>query len=267
MKLKKRLLPAAIIVIVTFGCILLGRPTRLLFFTALAVVSVLELGPVLGAAELAPSRVIVIACAVGQGVLCWFRVPVMWMAALLALAVFAAFFEGILSPARGARGVIGTVFALLWPTGFYALIQRAAASGVWLPVLIIGILATWACDSMALIGGRLWGKRRLAPAVSPNKTWAGALVGAASSVLAGYLIHLILRGFFPVPAAVCMVTSLVSSTFGQCGDLAASLLKRMAGVKDYGHLMPEHGGIMDKMDSMLFSIPAAWFCLFLFGLC
>ena len=63
-----------------------------------------------------------------------------------------------------------------------------------------------------------------------------------------------------------MAVSLAASSFGQVGDLAASVVKRMAGVKDYGHLMPEHGGIMDKMDSMLFAIPAAYFCLYLFGM-
>ena len=65
---------------------------------------------------------------------------------------------------------------------------------------------------------------------------------------------------------ICMAVTFIASCFGQIGDLAASLFKRMAGVKDYGHLMPEHGGIMDKMDSMLFAIPAAYFGLYLLGL-
>ena len=85
-------------------------------------------------------------------------------------------------------------------------------------------------------------------------------------MLAGFLICLIMKKSCPLPALSCMIVSLIASTFGQIGDLAASLIKRMAGVKDYGHLMPEHGGIMDKMDSMLFSIPAAYLCLILFDL-
>ncbi len=266
MNIKKRLLPAAIIVIVTFGCILLSRPTRVLFFAALGVMSAFELHGVLGKAELPVSRPLLTAYFVGQGLLCFFDAPVLWMVLLLALAAFAAFFEVILAPRLGARQAVGTVFALLWPGGFYAIILHAAASERWLPVLLLGILGTWACDSMALIGGKLCGKHKLAPLVSPNKTWEGAVIGGVCSALAGLLIGLILRPYYPLPLLVCLTTALAASTFGQVGDLAASLLKRLAGVKDYGHLMPEHGGIMDKMDSMLFAIPAAYLCLYVFGL-
>ena len=266
MNIKKRLLPAAIIVIVTIGCILLSRPTRILFFAVLGVMSAFELDHVLNGAELSVSKPLLTAYIVAQALLCFFRVPVLWMAALLALAAFAAFFEVILLPERGAHRTVATVFALLWPCGFYGLVLHAAASDIWLPVLLIGILGTWACDSMALIGGKILGKRKLAPAVSPNKTWEGAITGALSSILAGYLISLVLKSFVQIPALPCMLTALIASSFGQVGDLSASLIKRMAGVKDYGQLMPEHGGIMDKMDSMLFAIPAAYLCLYLFTL-
>jgi phosphatidate cytidylyltransferase len=62
---------------------------------------------------------------------------------------------------------------------------------------------------------------------------------------------------------LCIVTALVASSFGQVGDLAASLLKRMVGIKDYSNLIPGHGGMMDRADSLLFSIPVAWFCLYM----
>lgn len=266
MNIKKRLLPAAIIVIVTFGCILLSRPSRILFFAALGVVSAFEIETVLRRAEAGASTVLLSAYVILQALLCWFSVPVQWMVSLFALTAFAAFFWAILAPERGGKFVIGNLFALSWPFSFYAIVLHAAASDMWLPVLLIGLLSTWACDSMALIGGKLCGRHKLAPQVSPNKTWEGAIIGGLCSVLAGFLIHLLLKSFSPVPAIPCMVISLVASTFGQIGDLAASLIKRMAGVKDYGKLMPEHGGIMDKMDSMLFSIPASYLCLYLFGL-
>ena len=237
----------------------------MLFFVALAVASAFELHSVLKEAELPVSRPLLTAYFIGQALLCYFDVSALWMVALLALAAFAAFFEVILAPQLGARQTVGTVFALLWPGGFYAIVLHAAASERWLPVLLLGILGTWACDSMALIGGKLCGRHKLAPLVSPNKTWEGALIGGACSALAGLLIGLILRPYTPLPSLVCMATALVASSFGQVGDLAASLLKRLAGVKDYGHLMPEHGGIMDKMDSMLFAIPAAYLCLYVFG--
>lgn len=266
MNIKKRLLPAALIVILTVGCTILCRETRLLFFEALAIVSALEIEQVMAAAGRRVSKWLLIVYITLHAAMCLLRLDTVWLVSLFAFAAFGVFFYGILKPEKGAGFVTDSLFALLWPFGFYALVLCAAASEMWLPVLALGVLSSWACDSMALIGGKLCGKHKLAPQVSPNKTWEGALIGAAFSAIAGLLIHLILKSFYPVPALVCMVIALVSSTFGQIGDLAASLIKRMAGVKDYGHLMPEHGGIMDKMDSMLFAIPAAYLMLYVFGL-
>lgn len=265
MNIKKRLLPAALIVLVTGACILLSRPTRVLFFAVLGVMSAFELENVLKEAEVPVSRLLLSVYIAGQGILCWFGVPALWMIVWYVLAVFASMFWGILQPDKGARFAMGNVFALGWPFIFYAIALHAAASDIWLPVLLLAILSSWACDSMALIGGKLLGKHKLSPRVSPNKTWEGAVTGAVFSVLAGYLISLILKSFYPVSAGTCMIVALVASSFGQVGDLAASLIKRLAGVKDYGHLMPEHGGIMDKMDSILFSIAAAYLCLYLAG--
>lgn len=265
MNIKKRLLPAALIVILTVGCTLLSRPTRLLFFTALAVMSAFELQDVLSHADMAVNRFFLAAYAIAQGLLSYFRVSALWMAGLFGLWAFAAICIVILKPSLGAKYAVNHLFALMWPFGFYALVLCAAGSDAWLQTLSIAVLGAWACDSMALIGGKALGKHKLAPEISPNKTWEGSIVGGLSSVLAGWLISLILRNHAPVPAGICMAVTFIASCFGQIGDLAASLFKRMAGVKDYGHLMPEHGGIMDKMDSMLFAIPAAYIGLVVFG--
>ena len=266
MNIRKRLLPAALIVIVTVGCILLCRETRVAYFMILAAVSAFEIAHVLQAAEMPSSRALLIVYIVVHSVLCYLGASLLWMIVWYGLCAFAAMFHGVLCGEKGERLAVGTVFALLWPFGFYALVVHAAASDAWLPVLTIAILGAWACDSMALIGGKLLGKRKLAPEVSPNKTWEGAVTGGVFAILAGWLISLVLKSFYPVPALPCMAVTFAASCFGQIGDLAASLIKRMAGVKDYGHLMPEHGGIMDKMDSMIFAIPAAYLGLFLFGL-
>ena len=260
MDIKKRLIPCVIIVAVTLVCVLLSRFTRVLFFLALAAVSAYELHAVLDQADVKVSRTFLIVYIALQAVLCWVKAPVVWMVGLFAAAAIAAMFWVILRPALGARFAMGNLFALVWPFGFYAIILHAAASDVWLMALMLGVLSTWACDSMALVGGKYLGVHKLAPQVSPHKTWEGSITGAVASVLAGMLMAWILGWNF----WMCVCVSLVASTFGQVGDLAASLVKRMAGVKDYGHLMPEHGGIMDKMDSMLFSVPAAYFMLALF---
>ena len=266
MNIKKRLLPAALIVIVTVGCILLSRPTRVLFFTALGVVSAFEVAGVLERGGRPIHKWVLVEYIVVQGCFCYWNVPGAWMIALFGVMAFSILFAGVLHPARGAAFAMDDLFALVWPFGFYAVALHAAASDAWLPTLTIAILGAWACDSMALIGGKAFGKHKLSPAVSPNKTWEGAIIGGACAILAGWLISLILKSFAPVPALPCMIVTFIASCFGQVGDLVASLIKRMAGVKDYGHLMPEHGGIMDKMDSMLFAIPAAYLGLYVCGL-
>lgn len=260
--IRKRLVPCVIIVAVTLLCVLLSRPTRLLFFLALAVVSAFELQNVLFQAEIPTSKALMIAYITIQTALCWFRVSPVWMAALFGAAAFAAMLWVILNPFRGAEFAVGNLFALVWPFGFYAVILYAAASDEWLVVLTLSVLGTWACDCMALLGGRYFGRHKLAPVVSPHKTWEGAVTGAVFAAVAGLLIAWILGW----SVRMCVTVTFIASCFGQVGDLTASLFKRMAGVKDYGHLMPEHGGIMDKMDSMLFSIPAAYLCLYIMGI-
>jgi phosphatidate cytidylyltransferase len=266
MDIKKRLLPCVLIVVVTLGCVLLSRPTRMLFFMVLAVMSAFELEMVLSHAGMVVNKWLLSGYIIIHGILCWVGVDVAWMIALFALTAFVVMFWGILKPDRGGQLAVSGLFALLWPFGFYAIILHACASDIWLPTLAIAVLGAWACDSMALLGGKAFGKRKVAPKVSPNKTWAGCIVGGLAAILAGWLIYLVLRSFAYVPMIPCMVITFVASCFGQIGDLAASLIKRMAGVKDYGHLMPEHGGIMDKTDSMLFAIPAAYLGLYILSL-
>ena len=112
-------------------------------------------------------------------------------------------------------------------------------------------------------GGKAFGIHKLAPYVSPHKTVEGAVWGAVSAFPTGVLCFYLLRFLHsPVDMLTCIVVSLIACSFGQVGDLAASLLKRMVGIKDYSNLIPGHGGMMDRADSLLFSIPVAWFCLY-----
>ena len=126
--------------------------------------------------------------------------------------------------------------------------------------LFLVILANAASDTFAFFIGRSFGRHRLAPLISPNKTWEGALAGVAGAMIFSLLFttpqlfsasnSLYIEGFLFWHA---LVLGILVSVFGQLGDLAESLLKRNAGVKDAGSLLPGHGGILDRLDSILFA--------------
>lgn len=140
--------------------------------------------------------------------------------------------------------------------GFNALL---VARGVNFWTLLYAMLIVWLTDSGAYLFGRKLGKHKLAPHISPNKTWEGSVWGtvAATVILTAYL------AIFPVGAHphnlfLMAVVTLLLSILGQFGDLVESALKRYYGVKDSGKILPGHGGILDRFDSMLFVLPALY---------
>jgi phosphatidate cytidylyltransferase len=179
--------------------------------------------------------------------------------------IYLAMFSGIVHKKVSGNGAIYTVAGLAYPGVLFGVLMMISVSNIWLECLAIGALSTWACDAAALFGGMKFGKHKLAPLVSPNKTIEGSLCGALAAIVVGFLIG-VLRLFPAIPTWVCVITALVSSTLGQIGDLAESLLKRMIGTKDFSDLIPGHGGMMDRADSLLFSIPTAYFCLHVAGI-
>ncbi len=124
---------------------------------------------------------------------------------------------------------------------------RNMENGILLTLLVLAL--TWGTDTGAYFAGMLWGKRKLAPTISPNKTWAGAwggfFTGIAIGVGAGWLLSssvLLFAGWGAIGSVMCQV-----------GDLAESAVKRWAGVKDSGNCLPGHGGFYDRVDSLLFT--------------
>lgn len=112
----------------------------------------------------------------------------------------------------------------------------------------------WACDIGAFVAGRFIGGPKLAPAISPNKTWAGLLGGVALSSVFGAAMH----QFYGLPLRLTLATPLLA-VFAQAGDLYESWLKRRAGVKDSGTVLPGHGGVMDRLDGLVPVAPVAAF--------
>jgi phosphatidate cytidylyltransferase len=165
--------------------------------------------------------------------------------------------------------VASSVFALFYLglTLIPILMLREQSNGPSLLAFLF--LTVWAGDTVAMYSGRLLGKRKMAPNLSPNKTWAGAIGSVAGAVaVAGILLEIssYLAQWNSVKLSYAdeawwywLILAVVVNVAAQVGDLAESALKRSAGVKDSGTLLPGHGGILDRIDALLLAAPVLWY--------
>ncbi|WP_158278568.1 phosphatidate cytidylyltransferase [Rhodohalobacter mucosus] len=146
------------------------------------------------------------------------------------------------------------------PFGFYMLIELRQlgtnTEGFWLTLSLL--LMIWGNDMLAYFGGRKFGKNKLAPVSSPNKTWEGFAFGFLGAAL-GFTITWFISDTFPVAAVAAIPAIIIVSTMGPLGDVTASRLKRIADVKDSSSLLPGHGGLFDRFDSLILSAPFVYF--------
>jgi phosphatidate cytidylyltransferase len=180
--------------------------------------------------------------------------PLITVIALVALAAAMRADNLAKTLPRAALLLMGVIYVFgCWKT---ALALRENYSRHW---LMYGLLLNWAGDTGAYYIGRAFGKHRMAPRISPMKSWEGAAAGAIVSVLVGgaYLFR-----FIPgtsVPAAIGL--TVVANIAGQLGDLAESAIKRGASIKDSSDILPGHGGFLDRVDSTLFTLPVIYIWL------
>lgn len=151
----------------------------------------------------------------------------------------------------------GVIFPLMY--GCIALLRQVGQILVLMP-FVIAFLG----DSFSMLGGSLFGKKKLAPAVSPNKTWAGFWAGPVGSALGMVLLGLIERWVwrFDFPLWQLALIGAAANIIGQLGDLTTSLIKREVGIKDYSRLFLTHGGMLDRFDSTLFIAPVLYAVFF-----
>jgi phosphatidate cytidylyltransferase len=138
-------------------------------------------------------------------------------------------------------------------------------AGAWL--VFYPLVVTWVCDTAAMFGGRAIGGPKLAPAVSPGKTRSGSLAGVVGGLAVAPLFATVIfpRVGVSVGLGALLAMAGVLGVVGQVGDLAESLFKREAGVKDSSQLIPGHGGVLDRLDSLYFVVPAAAVLYWFFG--
>ncbi|MCU1323615.1 MAG: phosphatidate cytidylyltransferase [Acidobacteriaceae bacterium] len=173
-----------------------------------------------------------------------------------------------------AKGIFGLIY-VAYPLTLIPLLWKQEDGTALIVFLMVCV---WAGDIAALYIGRNFGKRKLAPRLSPNKTWEGSIASVIGSVLAAGLVmiasdQLSARGntilHITEPAWQSILLAIVLNIAAQVGDLLESAIKRGANVKDSGTMLPGHGGILDRIDALLLAAPVLWFTLLLkdaFGL-
>lgn len=257
----KRVVVGAILILFFISVLLLGGWYQCAALSLAALMSAYELCRALRQSErkvfAAPAYVLAASyCAVYR---------LLGPRALLLLWLACALFvcgERVFNPRRATQDTLLGLSLLMYPAALYVALMLVAEQGGF-AASRLGLIAAFAMplagDTFAYFIGISLGRRKLCPELSPNKTVAGG-VGGLVGGMAGGLLAFFLQGFFPAgaPLLELLALGLACGAIGQVGDLFASAIKRYAGVKDYGYIFPGHGGVMDRLDSVLFCAPIVY---------
>ena len=253
--LGQRILTAlALVAVLTLVLVVLPERLALLALAALLLLGAWEWSQLAGLSRPAGRAAYVIATAAAMAAL-WpltaapagfQRAMVVTMIGWIPLFAWIVFAPGFRANALAA---VAGLWALV-PT-WLALGHLYLQEGQGRELIAFVLLLAWAADIGAYFAGRKFGRIRLAPVVSPNKTWEGVLGG----LIAGLLVGLVARAWFDLPATAFLSLCVAAILISVVGDLLESMFKRQAGLKDSGSLLPGHGGVLDRIDSLTSSVP------------
>ncbi len=199
-----------------------------------------------------------------QGAFNYFTVLVLFIFVLSIVSMFMVFIFTF--PKHNITQITHAVFGMIYVAMTLSFIYyiRELPNGIYLMWLVF--ISSWVCDTCAYMFGMLLGKHKLTPKLSPKKSVEGAIGGVVGSGIVGALFGWLYAvctdssyGIIAIFAVICVVGAVVS----QCGDLTASAIKRNYDIKDYGKIIPGHGGILDRFDSVIFTSPMVFFLVML----
>lgn len=265
-----RLLTAAVLILIVLGGVFGGSPWLLLVIAAIAAIAYSEYGQILRL----PVAMRVLGLLAGVGLLLiplhLVFVALLLFTLLLLLLPLDYSRKNPLADARGSNlrlsrdregadsqaefhNVAATSLGIIYIFGAFRTAYLLGTRSPWL--LLFALALSWVGDSGAYYIGRQFGRHKLAPRISPGKSWEGA---AASAVLSVLFFMAVLPRVLAVSLSLAALLGLAGNIAGQLGDLAESALKRSVGVKDSGKLLPGHGGMLDRVDSVLFTLPVTY---------
>lgn len=277
--LKMRYISAAIGMPVGIGSCLFFPNFFAVFTTTLITIGMVEFCAMARTKGMAPHSVIGASCTIAMCLLAWIGRPLSVLYGIAASTIIICAFAMSRTTRDAIVNISVTVFGVIYVGWFCSHIISLRmlpldAAGATVNFggagyVIILLMLLWLGDGGAFFAGTAWGKHKLIPAVSPNKTVEGALGGVALTLIGAMLIRdvgLLLDGFgvalFPdLGLATYLLVGAGIAISGIVGDLVESFLKRDAGLKDTGNLLPGHGGFLDRFDSLAFAAPLFYFFL------
>jgi phosphatidate cytidylyltransferase len=192
-----------------------------------------------------------------------FALPTFVLAVAVLTILAAPLWQGATPSTEAAANTLLAVMYVGWLLGYGILLRDASPQGDQLLLFVVGV--TWVGETMAYVIGSTLGRRKLAPVISPRKTVEGAVAQVVASVLAALAL-----GAWLLPdcgLAVAATGGALLGVVGQVGDLTESVIKRSVGTKDTGGIIPGHGGVLDRIDSLLFNVPTAFYFFSLLTVC
>ena len=262
-----RLISGIVLLAIMILAVCVNGPLLFFFLLAISLIGMFEL---FRAAKVRGEREnLLTICAyigaIGFYVLIWFRLKDYYLGGIMAAMILLLFVYVFLFPTYHADQVMCAFFGIVYVAVSLSFIYqtRNLEDGQFLVWLIF--ICSWGSDTMAYVAGRLFGRHKMAPVLSPKKTVEGAIGGVAGADLIGAIYAAAIGSFVQqggnrilAYALISAVGALVSMT----GDLAASAIKRNHNIKDYGKLIPGHGGILDRFDSVIITAPIIYLLAF-----
>lgn len=262
--MKTRAITGFFFIAVLIAAVLLGAEVFLVFFSALAALSVSEFYTMVRSASIKPLKGLGIAAILSGCALlaCYFLgwMPLAYATACLpffSLIFILPLFQKQVLPFHDiAYTILGICYAGM---PFVVFLSLGFVGGTFNGYIPLGFLILlWSSDTGAYLAGKSFGKHKLFERISPNKTWEGFIGGS----LFALGVSLVLAHYFgTLETWQWLVVALLIAVFGSLGDLVESMLKRSLGVKDSGHILPGHGGILDRFDGLLLAVPLVYLFL------
>lgn len=255
-----RLISGIILLAVTIGAVCISGPVLFFVLLAVSLIGMFELYRATGIRQEAENLLTVAAYAgaILFYVLIWFEWKDYYLPGVCVAMILLLFVYVFLFPKYHAQQVMTAFFGIVYVAVSLSFIYQTrklhdGEFSVWLI-----FICSWGCDTMAYVAGRLFGRHKMAPVLSPKKTIEGAVGGIAGAALIGAIYAAVIGQFTDSGSGRILVYALISAVgalVSMTGDLAASAIKRNHEIKDYGNLIPGHGGILDRFDSVIITAP------------